>query len=102
MRRVGRSAGAAAREAGAADQLAPRPDALPLDRAAGAEVGVAGAGAAADRGTGQGRVARFVQKKLALARALYDGGQADVATICKTLGVSRATLYRAHNPRPDD
>nr|MDP9472356.1 helix-turn-helix domain-containing protein [Chloroflexota bacterium] len=31
---------------------------------------------------------------LALARALYDGGQTDVATICQTLGISRATLYR--------
>ena len=33
-------------------------------------------------------------KKLALAQALYDGGQTDIATICKTLDISRATLYR--------
>ncbi|MDQ3655102.1 MAG: helix-turn-helix domain-containing protein, partial [Chloroflexota bacterium] len=33
-------------------------------------------------------------KKRALAQALYDGGQTDVATICATLGISRATLYR--------
>jgi len=33
-------------------------------------------------------------KQIALAQALYDGGQTDVATICRTLGISRATLYR--------
>jgi hypothetical protein len=30
-----------------------------------------------------------------LAQALYDGGQANIATICRTLGISRATLDRA-------
>jgi DNA-binding phage protein len=30
-----------------------------------------------------------------LARTLYAGGQTDIATICVTLGISRATLYRA-------
>jgi len=34
-------------------------------------------------------------KQLALARQLYHAGQTDIATICQTLGVSRATLYRA-------
>jgi DNA invertase Pin-like site-specific DNA recombinase len=34
-------------------------------------------------------------KQLELARALFDGGQTDVATICRTLDISRATLYRA-------
>ena len=34
-------------------------------------------------------------KQLELARALYAGGQTDIATICRTLGVSRATLYRS-------
>jgi len=33
-----------------------------------------------------------------LARALYDGGLADVATICATLGISRATRYRTLKP----
>ncbi len=34
-------------------------------------------------------------KQLELARTLYDGGQTDIATICRTLGISRATLYRS-------
>lgn len=34
-------------------------------------------------------------KKRVLAQVLYDGGQTDIATICQTLGVSRATLYRS-------
>jgi transcriptional regulator of acetoin/glycerol metabolism len=34
-------------------------------------------------------------KQLELARTLYAGGQTDVATICQTLGISRATLYRS-------
>lgn len=34
-------------------------------------------------------------KTLALAQRLYDGGETDVATICRTLGISRATLYRS-------
>src|SRR5215203_1247732 len=34
-------------------------------------------------------------KQLALARRLYQDGQTDIATICRTLGISRATLYRA-------
>jgi len=34
-------------------------------------------------------------QKLALAQQLYDAGQTDIATICQTLGISRATLYRA-------
>ena len=33
-------------------------------------------------------------KKRALAQALYDDGRHDVATICRTLGISRSTLYR--------
>ena len=38
-------------------------------------------------------------QQLALARALYDGGQTDIDTICPMLGTSRATLYRALKPR---
>ena len=41
-------------------------------------------------------------KQVALAQALYDGGQSNVATICRTLGISRATLYRYVKPRPDE
>ncbi len=56
----------------------------------------AGLAAARARGRTGGRPKALADpKKLALARALYDAGQADVATICATLGVSRATLYRA-------
>lgn len=40
-------------------------------------------------------------QQLALAPALYDGKQADIATICRTLGISRATLYRALARAPD-
>jgi excisionase family DNA binding protein len=30
---------------------------------------------------------------------LYAGGQTGIATICRTLGISRATLYRALKER---
>jgi DNA invertase Pin-like site-specific DNA recombinase len=55
----------------------------------------AGLAAARARGRTGGRPKKLADpKQLALAQTLYDAGQADVATICKTLGVSRATLYR--------
>jgi DNA invertase Pin-like site-specific DNA recombinase len=61
----------------------------------------AGLAAARARGRLGGRPRKLGDpKKLALALALYDGGRADVATICATLGVSRATLYRALKERP--
>jgi DNA invertase Pin-like site-specific DNA recombinase len=61
----------------------------------------AGLAAARARGRLGGRPKKLADpKKLALALALYDGGQADIATICATLGVSRATLYRALKERP--
>ena len=61
----------------------------------------AGLAAARARGRTGGRPKKLADpKQLALARALYDGGQADVATICTTLGVSRATLYRALKDHP--
>jgi hypothetical protein len=41
-------------------------------------------------------------RQLELAWALYDGGQADIATICATLGISRATLYRWLKGRDGD
>lgn len=39
-----------------------------------------------------------------MARALYEDETHSVEDICKTLGISRATLYRAINLRavPDD
>jgi DNA invertase Pin-like site-specific DNA recombinase len=56
----------------------------------------AGLAAARARGRVGGRPRKLAEaKQVALARALYDAGQTDVATICKTLGVSRATLYRS-------
>ena len=59
----------------------------------------AGLRAARARGRTGGRPKVLAEpKKQALAQALYDGGQADVATICKTLGISRATFYRYVRP----
>ena len=60
----------------------------------------AGLAAARARGRVGGRPKKLADpKQLALAQALYDGGQSDVATICKTLRISRATLYRSLRPR---
>jgi DNA invertase Pin-like site-specific DNA recombinase len=60
----------------------------------------AGLAATRVRGRKGGRPKKLADpKKLALARALHDGRQADVATICATLGVSRATPYRALGER---
>jgi DNA invertase Pin-like site-specific DNA recombinase len=51
--------------------------------------------AARARGRTGGRPKKLADpKQVVLAEALYDGGQVDVATICRTLGISRATLYR--------
>jgi DNA invertase Pin-like site-specific DNA recombinase len=59
----------------------------------------AGLAAARARGRVGGRPKKLADPKtLALARALYEGGQTDIATICRTLGISRATLYRAVTP----
>src|SRR3954470_11667140 len=56
----------------------------------------AGLAAARARGRLGGRPRKLTDAKhLELARTLYDGGQTDIATICRTLGISRATLYRA-------
>jgi len=60
----------------------------------------AGLAAARARGRMGGRPKALADpKKRALAQALYDGGQTDVATICQTLGISRATLYRYVNKK---
>ncbi len=59
----------------------------------------AGLAAARARGRLGGRPKKLTDpKQLELARSLYAGGQIDVATICRTLGISRATLYRAVKP----
>ncbi len=59
----------------------------------------AGLAAARARGRTGGRPKKLADpKKLALALALYDGGQTDIATICQTLGISRATFYRYLKP----
>lgn len=56
----------------------------------------AGLAAARARGRTGGRPKKLADPKtLALAQSLYDGGQTDVETICRTLGISRATLYRS-------
>ncbi len=62
----------------------------------------AGLAAARARGRLGGRPRKLADpKQLALAQQLYDGGQTDIATICRTLGISRATLYRALAPADD-
>jgi DNA invertase Pin-like site-specific DNA recombinase len=61
----------------------------------------AGLAAARARGRLGGRPKKLRDpKQLQLARTLYADGTTDVATICRTLGVSRATLYRALKEQP--
>ena len=56
----------------------------------------AGLAAARAQGRKGGRPKKHADpKKLARTQRLYADGQADVATICKTLGISRATPYLA-------
>ena len=56
----------------------------------------AGLRAARARGRTGGRPRKLADPKtLALAQKLYADGETDIATICQTLGISRATLYRA-------
>ncbi len=63
----------------------------------------AGLAAARARGRMGGRPKKLGDAtQVALARTLYDGGQTDIATICRTLGVSRATLYRSLKGRDRD
>jgi DNA invertase Pin-like site-specific DNA recombinase len=55
----------------------------------------AGLAAARARGRLGGRPKKLTDaKQLDLARTLYQSGQTDIDTICQTLGISRATLYR--------
>jgi DNA invertase Pin-like site-specific DNA recombinase len=55
----------------------------------------AGLDAARSRGRVGGRPRTLDTKKTAIAQALYNDRQHTAAEICKTLGISRATLYRA-------
>jgi DNA invertase Pin-like site-specific DNA recombinase len=61
----------------------------------------AGLAAARARGRLGGRPCKLTDaRQLELARTLYLGGQTDIATICATLGISRATLNRALKEQP--
>jgi DNA invertase Pin-like site-specific DNA recombinase len=61
----------------------------------------AGLAAARARGRLGGRPRKLTDaKQLELARTLYQGRQTDIATICRTLGISRATLNRALKEQP--
>jgi DNA invertase Pin-like site-specific DNA recombinase len=56
----------------------------------------AGLAAARARGRKGGHPRKLADpKRLALAQRLYADEQTNVATICKALGISRATLHRA-------
>ncbi len=54
----------------------------------------AGLAAARARGRTGGRPTVWTAEKLATARAMYESGEQDVATIARVLGVSRASVYR--------
>ena len=54
----------------------------------------AGLAAARARGRVGGRPTVWTPEKLAAARAMYEEGEQDVATIARVVGVSRATVYR--------
>jgi DNA invertase Pin-like site-specific DNA recombinase len=62
----------------------------------------AGLAAAGARGRHGGRPSVLTGHKLQVAREMYVSGQYTVAAIAKTLGVSRASIYRhlARYPRP--
>lgn len=55
----------------------------------------AGLASARARGRLGGRPKAMDQKKIEMARSLYDTGKTSIADICKTLGISKATLYRS-------
>src|SRR6266568_7018487 len=61
---------------------------------------LAGLAAARARGRTGGRPPSMSTRKLAVARKMYAEQEYTVATIAKTLGVSRATIYR-HLPESD-
>jgi len=51
--------------------------------------------AARARGRKGGRPSEMTVEKLAVARSMYDSREHTLAAIAATVGVSRATLYRA-------
>jgi DNA invertase Pin-like site-specific DNA recombinase len=55
---------------------------------------LAGLAAARARGRAGGRPPSMTPTKIALARQLYDSQQHPLAEIARTLGVSRASIYR--------
>jgi DNA invertase Pin-like site-specific DNA recombinase len=55
----------------------------------------AGLTAARARGRRGGRPQALTQKQISMAQALYNDKQHSIAEICRTLKVSKATLYRA-------
>ena len=55
----------------------------------------AGLSAARARGRVGGRPTVWTPEKLRTARAMYESGEQDVASIARVLGVSRASVYRA-------
>lgn len=67
---------------------------------------VAGLAAARSRGRHGGRRPVLDEKKMALAKSLYNDPKHSPTTIAETVGVSRSTLYRHlppkdHRPLPD-
>jgi len=56
---------------------------------------MAGLAAARARGRTGGRPTVWTPAKLSVARSMYSGGEHDVATIARVVGVSRASVYRA-------
>jgi DNA invertase Pin-like site-specific DNA recombinase len=58
---------------------------------------MAGLAAARARGRTGGRPTVWTPAKLKVARSMYAGGDHDVATIARVVGVSRASVYRALN-----
>lgn len=50
--------------------------------------------AARARGRTGGRPTVWTPEKLTAAKAMYEDGQQDVATIARLLGLSRASVYR--------
>lgn len=60
----------------------------------------AGLAAARARGRQGGRPKKIAtERQIKMAQALYQDGAHSVDDICKTLGISRATLYRIITPR---
>lgn len=59
----------------------------------------AGLAAARARGRVGGRPTVWTEEKLRTARALLEGGEHDIASIARVLGVSRASVYRACGAR---